>query len=258
MHQQTSNLASSTEWLAQISDTHLYADTSKKLGGVNTTESLQQVLTHIKSQHPEIIATLATGDLADDASPQAYQRLANLLDQLGHPVYALPGNHDEPAMQQEHLQSQHISNPGNVQLAHWQIILLDSVIPGEPGGHLAAPALAQLEQALQTSDKYTLIALHHQPVPVGSRWIDTMALDNADAFFNLLSTFAQVRGIVWGHVHQSFQTQHQGIQLLACPSTCVQLTPDVDDFSLDNEKPGYRLLGLGADGDIHTSIVRVG
>ena len=44
---------------------------------------------------------------------------------------------------------------------------------------------------------------------------------------------------------------------MATPSTCIQFHPNNDDFTIDNEKPGYRWLDLMPDGEIKTGVERV-
>lgn len=40
------------------------------------------------------------------------------------------------------------------------------------------------------------------------------------------------------------------------PSTCVQFKPFSDDFALDEEAPGFRVLHLQANGELKTKIYR--
>ena len=48
-----------------------------------------------------------------------------------------------------------------------------------------------------------------------------------------------------------------GIRMLSTPSTCVQFTPESEDFSVDMIAPGYRWLQLNPDGSIETKVSRV-
>jgi Icc protein len=94
-------------------------------------------------------------------------------------------------------------------------------------------------------------------VVVGSRWIDTIGVDNADAFFAIVDRFPQVRAIVWGHIHQDFYAERNGVALMASPSTCVQFKPRQSDFGLDDMPPGFRWLNLYEDGRIATRVERI-
>jgi len=92
---------------------------------------------------------------------------------------------------------------------------------------------------------------------VGSRWLDAMAVDNADELFRLIDAAPQVRAILWGHVHQVYEGERKGVRLLSCPSTCVQFLPGSDGFALDTLPPGYRWLTLYPDGRIDSGVERL-
>jgi len=243
--------------IAQITDTHLYADTERRLLGLNTLECLRQVIELVEETAWPIDMVLATGDLVHDATPAGYELASSEFARLQVPVYALPGNHDIPDVMLENLGNNGMTMPGVVDTEYWRLIMLDSVIPDAEGGHLTDNELAHLEQALAQQHKHTLVCLHHQPLPVGSRWLDTMALDNGDAFFELLAPYPQVRGVLWGHIHQEYDQIHNGLRLLASPSTCVQFSIGVDDFQVDERPPGCRLLALLPDGSIRTEVLRL-
>ena len=94
-------------------------------------------------------------------------------------------------------------------------------------------------------------------MPMGSRWLDTVGLRNAAAFFAVTDRHPQLRAIVWGHVHQASDQLRNGVRLISTPSTCAQFLPAADTFTLDTRPPGYRWLDLHPDGTIQTSVVWV-
>ena len=242
----------------QITDTHLYASADGCLLGLNTEQSLQAVTAEARQAHLPAELVLATGDLVHDGSADAYQRTFNHLGSLGIPVYCLPGNHDEAEALRDNIGNDLIRFTDHVLHGNWHIILLDSTQPGSEGGHLAPDALETLETRLQAApDTHTLVCLHHQPVPMGSHWLDTMAVDNPDDFFALIDRHPQVRAIIWGHVHQEFDRLRNTVRLLSAPSTCIQFKPGSSDFALDDTAPGYRWLTLHADGRIDTGVQRL-
>jgi Icc protein len=241
----------------QLTDTHLYANPAGTLLGVNTLDSFASVIEHFRDHHWTIDLLLATGDLVHDASPQGYARIGAMLSGFGVPVFCLPGNHDTPDALRQHLRGDRISTATVSDLGPWRFVMLDSVIVGEEGGRLAGAELARLEEALATTDRHVLVCMHHQPVQVGSAWIDTMAIDNPDALFDIIDRYPGVRGVLWGHVHQTFDGRRGSVRLMASPSTCVQFTPRSEDFQVDEEPPGFRLLALQPDGVIRSEVVRV-
>jgi Icc protein len=242
--------------ILQLTDTHIYADAVGQLLGINTLDSFQAVLRHFRETHWPLDLLLATGDLVHDASPRGYQRMAEMLSGFAVPVLSLPGNHDKPGVMQEHLQAPGVHTESVSDHGNWRFVMLDSVVPDSEGGHLRDEQLQILEEALASATQHVLVCLHHQPVNVGSAWIDTMAISNPEAFFDIIDRHDCVRGILWGHVHQTYEGERNGIRLMASPSTCVQFAPNVDDFEVDHEPPGFRILALHADGSIRSEVVR--
>lgn len=244
--------------LIQITDCHLGAQQSEALLGLNTDQSLDDVLQLIQASEPRFDHLLCTGDIASEAHSHCYQRFQHIIRQyFPQPLSWLPGNHDSAELMASCQEGFGIQGR-LLMLDHWIVVLLDSSVPGQVYGQLAASELDFLEHALQThSDKHFMVALHHQPVLVGSAWIDQYVVRNADALFQLLDAYSQVKIVTWGHVHQEFQQQRKGVALLATPSTCVQFKPGCDNFTVDTQMPGYRWYELNDDGSFSTGVARV-
>jgi 3',5'-cyclic-AMP phosphodiesterase len=242
----------------QITDTHLFADSRGCLLGLNTEQSLSSVIASVHARHMPADLILATGDLVHDGTAAAYQRVFSHLESLGIPVYCLAGNHDEANTLRDTMETGLLHYVDHIRHGNWQFIFLNSTVPGKEGGHLGPDALQALETHLRSSpDTHTLVCLHHQPVMMGSRWLDSMAVDNADDFLAIIDRHPQVRGILWGHVHQHFERTRRGVRLMASPSTCIQFLPGSATFALDETAPGYRWLSLFEDGRIETGIERL-
>lgn len=242
----------------QFTDTHLYAAPETTLLGMNTESSFELCLALARQRFWPADLVLASGDLVHDASADGYGRLHARLASLHTPVHAIPGNHDAADVLRSHLIAGSVHDGGAVLCGQWQIVLLDSSLPDSDAGRLSAAQLRHLETSLQAHpQRHALICLHHPPVDVGSRWLDTMKLQNADAFFALVDRHPQVRAVLWGHVHQAFEDLRHDVRLLASPSTCVQFKPDSADFAIDARTPGFRWLTLGDDGDLETGIERL-
>ena len=80
--------------LIQISDLHLFKHEAMTLLGVNTQQSLQSVLEMYKKRTNPVDFFILCGDLSQDGSKEAYERIADLFYPLEVPVYFVPGNHD--------------------------------------------------------------------------------------------------------------------------------------------------------------------
>jgi Icc protein len=174
------------------------------------------------------------------------------------PVLCLPGNHDEPQAMRRELAGKPFVIGGFVDLGRWRIVLLDSCIPGAASGALSAEALAGLEETLASAgSRHCMVCLHHHPVAMSSRWLDRVGLTNAAEFLHVIDMHRNVRAVVWGHVHQSFDALRKGVRLLATPSTCAQFLPNADDFAVDHRPPAYRTFELRPDGSLATEVVWV-
>ncbi|MBP6583831.1 MAG: 3',5'-cyclic-AMP phosphodiesterase [Chromatiaceae bacterium] len=247
-----------TQRLLQISDPHLFADPEGDLLGQRTRLTLEGVLNLAQANFGAPDQVLLTGDLAQDASPAAYRYLADRCGWLGRPCHALPGNHDDPKEMARSLGAGPVDVPHQIDCGSWRLILLDSTLAGKDAGHLATGSLRRLASALAARPQApTLVVLHHPPVPVGSPWLDGIGLDNPEDLFAILDHQPQVRGLVFGHIHQTFSAERNGVALLGAPSTCIQFLPGSQDFALDPATPGFRWLELHPDGGIDTGIERI-
>lgn len=228
--------------------------------GVDTAWTLGQVVSAVVDTGREHDAVLVTGDLSQDESAESYVRLAEILAPLEAPIYCLPGNHDQGdnAYAGQLKPDGTISQCRTVTFGNWQIILLNTAEKRRVDGHLDDAEIEWLDSLLgKNLEQHAIVAMHHQPVVVGSKWMDGIALDNADALFTVLDRHQQVRSVIWGHVHQRFEDKRNGVQLMSCPSTCVQFKPQTDGFTLDAEMPGFRWLKLYSDGRIDTGVERI-
>ncbi|MGA7540952.1 MAG: 3',5'-cyclic-AMP phosphodiesterase [Steroidobacteraceae bacterium] len=241
--------------LTHLTDPHLYGGEGELLRGIQTLPSLEATLAHAQLRDWPPDAVLVTGDLVQD-DPAGYAHFRRVFAALGPPVLCLPGNHDEPEAMRRELDCAPFTVGGAVDFGLWRIVLLDSTIPGSAAGRLSAESLATLQSALAGApQRHALVCLHHHPVPMASRWLDRVGLQNADEFFNVIDRHRNVRGIVWGHVHQSYDALRNGVRLLATPSTCAQFLPRSEQFAIDRRPPGYRTLELKADGSIVTDLI---
>ena len=243
--------------LVQLSDSHLFADEAGRLLGMDTDDSLQQVISGVLAEQSSIDLLLCTGDISQDGSVASYQRFAEMLNTVNAPKRWFAGNHDE------RLALQHICAGTDwlepiYDIGAWRIVLLDSSVAKKVHGELSKEQLTLLEHALAgAGERHVLIGLHHHPVPIHSRWMDKIGLHNAADMLSIISRYNNVKAVIWGHVHQEVDQQIDGIRWLAAPSTCVQFTPHSEDFAVDDKAPGYRWLRLYDDGQLQTAVSRV-
>lgn len=248
---------SSSVLLVQLSDSHLFAEADGTLLGMNTRDSLENVVDVVLAEQSGIDFILASGDISQDGSVESYEAFRDLSARIAAPVRWFPGNHDELPQMEQVAQQGDLLRP-IIDVGQWRVTLLDSAVPGSVPGFLEQSQLDLLERSLsEAPDRHHLVSLHHHPVSIGCEWMEPIGLRNAEAFFAVLDRFPHVRAVLWGHVHQEFDQMRNGVRLLASPSTCIQFAPGSVDFKLDTAAPGYRWLRLHADGQLETGVSRV-
>lgn len=245
--------------LLQITDTHLFAADEGSLLSVRTADSFTAVVQEVHHRQVPFDYILATGDISQDHSAESYQRFAEGIAPLEKDCFWLPGNHDyKPNMGSVQPSAQIQSVEHRLLGECWQLVLLDSQVVGVPHGRLSDQQLSLLEEKLaENPQRHTLVLLHHHPLLVGSAWLDQHTLKDAEAFWQIVERFENVKGILCGHVHQDMNVLHNGIRVMATPSTCVQFKPNSDDFALDSQSPGWRELELHRNGEITTQVSRL-
>ena len=245
-----------TSRIIQLTDLHLQASSDTLYKGVLPDASLSQCLAWLEQQDYDLL--LLTGDLSHAGSLDAYHRLQDYLSVLSKPWLWLPGNHDN-VDNMLRVCDQSIDAVRTIALGGWQVILLNTTAQpdGRGGGSISQAHLGALEESLQArATTPTLIAMHHNPVAVASRWQDKIMLANADQFTRLLGAHDQVQGVVFGHIHQVLDRYEDGIRYLGSPATSVQFALQQAQFTLQPELgPGLRIIDLSADGDWQTSVV---
>jgi Icc protein len=239
--------------ILQITDPHLYGSASGRLRGVETDSSLRAVLENAFARVPNYSAVLVTGDLVQD-DRTGYLRFRSIFGGLEKPVLCIPGNHDEPETMRRELNCAPFQICGTHEVDEWQFIMLDSYDPGHVGGRLTSKELARLDDTLRASPKHAMVCLHHHPVAMGSRWLDTVGLAEPEAFWRIIESHAHVRAVVWGHVHQVYDGQRGGVRLFATPSTGAQFLPESERYAVDSRPPAYRKFELHPDGRIDTEV----
>lgn len=176
--------------LIQLSDLHL----TGRVGADPSYQKFLQVLDLACQYEPDFF--VLTGDLVNDGVQAGYAWLFGVLNQTGVPYACIAGNHDVTHEHNAHLPfEQRTFSPikkhpqlldcQRILLGHWQILLLDSSIAGDIAGRLSYEQLVWLSHQM-TTDRPTIIALHHHPVAVGSAWIDKYKLQNHQMFLALI------------------------------------------------------------------------
>ena len=241
----------------QFTDSHLYGSENARLRGVQTTPALAETLAHARARHWPADAVLVTGDIVQD-DVGGYVQFRSLFKSIEVPVLCIAGNHDIPEALRRELNCAPFQIGGHMDFGLWRGVMLDTYLENSAAGRLGAPALTQLEHALRTATgRHVLVCLHHHPVSMGSDWLDRVGLENASEFWSVIELYRNVRAVLFGHVHQRFDSWRGAVRVLATPSTCAQFLPNSHDFAIDTLPPAYRTLQLRADGTLATEVIWV-
>lgn len=238
--------------LLQITDVHLRAAKGDTLLGVDTWHSVTAVLDQAFGEYrPD--ALLVTGDVAQDPEPDLYARFYGWLKaRYTGPTLVTPGNHDIAGNMGALLEA------GSLELPGWRVLALDSHVDDEPAALVSESDFATLKAACDRSaNANLLVATHHPPVEIGCPWLDRDRIKNGHELLEWMAEHGRIKAVVFGHAHQEINLTHRQLDLLGTPSTCIQFEPGSKQFSVDEQKPGYRWLVLADDGSVRSEVRRV-
>jgi Icc protein len=224
--------------------------------GINTFDTFSEIVKRIDTDTRTPDAIIATGDLVQDETRKGYERFRKVIQHLNVPIHCIPGNHDSPRIMAEILNEPPFQFCGHAVYENWCLIMLNTAVRLDDAGNLAPDQLEYLQTTLQAHpDQHALICMHHHPLPMGSLWLDGLNLRNSEEFLNIVDSHTNVRGVVWGHVHQASDRERNGVRMVSTPSTGPQFLPGSDTFKMDSGPPGYRWIGLLPDGTMETEVV---
>lgn len=244
--------------LAQISDPHIGAE----WGGPGSEEGLDAVVAAAAAFRPD--AVVVTGDLADHATGEEYERARGALERAGAPVHVLPGNHDDRTELRRWFDADGTGDEPvryAVELGPLRLVVLDTTRPGHDDGELDAERLAWLGDTLAAEPAApTLIAMHHPPLVTGAPALDSARLHDASrlGLADVVAPHRQVRRVIAGHVHRVMAGECGGAGVLTAPSTYVQLELDFEDATMRTSgvARGF-VLHVVADGELASHVVRL-
>ncbi len=244
--------------LLQLTDTHLFAETSGRLRGVVTERSLRRIVDAADTQGPWD-AVVVTGDLSQDHSEASYRLLHDQLERLGGPHHVIPGNHDDHTTLAEVFPRSSVTGfQHRFKVGGWQVVVLDSSVSGMTAGRLEEAQLGWLDAQLTRHGAHpSVVFLHHPPLPTGTAWMDEVSLLEPQGFLKIIESHPQVRAVAWGHVHYADHIRERQRDWFPTPSTGPQFRPGTESPACDQALPGYRWFRLADDGTFQTGVERV-
>ncbi len=244
--------------LIVVGDPHIYKEAGEHRG-VDTAVYLTQLVQHINAHHADAAYCLFIGDLTNEGEVAAYRRFKQLIEPLRVPPLLMIGNHDNRENFQTVFPQAHKDENNFVQFTadlgpHYRLIALDSLnLPqhesiARHAGYLCPQRLAFLEDALQAAEGRTVIvAVHHQPFPIGLPGMDNIRLSNGEAFMELNGRFPNSKMVLMGHNHRTISGVVDGLSFNCFKSLNVQTPLDFEDTSSSGgilEPPDYGVILL--------------
>jgi len=233
--------------IAQISDLHVKPLGELAYGRVDTASAVVRCVAKLNWLRPRPELVVVSGDLVDTGLPEEYTHLRQLLAPLEIPLALIPGNHDAREPMRVAFPEQPYA-PGSdalnfaLALPELDILLIDSIVPGEPHGELGAQTLAWLDATLAASrTRPALLFVHHPPFVTGIQHMDQMNLRNAPTLAAVLSRHPRARLVAAGHVHRPVLTLFAGIAATICPAPNQSVALDLGDLG----PPSFTMESLG-------------
>lgn len=241
-----------TTLLVQLSDPHIVAEGELLMPEVDTAAALAHAVDRIVHLSTPATKVLVSGDLVNSGRVEQYEHLRRLLDPLGDRVVLLPGNHDDRDALRAVFPDHPELGSGStcdavVDLGDVDLVLLDTLVVGEPGGSLTAEQLAWLVERLdENADRPRLIAMHHPPFLTGIAHMDTMGLDprSRDDLEEIVAARRGILGVVAGHLHRCIVTSWAGTVAMTGPGSAHSIALDLRERGVPawtDEAPGMLL-----------------
>lgn len=252
--------------IAHISDTHFLGGRKPLYGAVDTDATITRALEQLERSETRPEAIVITGDLADVAEPDAYERLKAIIEpaaeRMGSQIVWVMGNHDERAPFARILLGEDETDATQDRVYDvngLRIIALDSTVPGYHHGDLTPAQLDWLRTELATPAPHgTILALHHPPIPTP---IELMALIELDHQADLADVIrgTDVRAILAGHLHYSTTGTFAGIPVSVAAATCYTIDTSAEPGTLAGINGGhtFNLVHVYDDQVVH-SVVPIG
>lgn len=221
--------------LLQLSDTHLLGPGSvSPHPQIDPEARLATVLDAVRGLGP-FDAVVLTGDIADDASPEAVRRVHELVRPLAPIVVAAPGNHDDTHVVRREFGAE------PVRVGTWTVHPVVTNVGGEIAGQ-GRPLI----DSLSDCDGPSIVLMHH---PVRSRsthpWF---VLGDAAEVEQRLTEHEHPLVLLSGHLHQSYEGAIGDVRLYGAPATFYGIAHDGQEWTSGGAPTGASVIDLCGDG----------
>ncbi|WP_417694344.1 metallophosphoesterase [Roseibium sp.] len=184
--------------------------------GLDTTERLETGIDFVNSRHADADLIVLAGDLADHGETAAYLRLQETIGRFLVPPVLTLGNHDNSDRFVAQFGAERVNQQTGridsvIDTNGHRVIVLDTSVPGQPGGRLQEAQLQWLKQSLEAAEgRPVIIIMHHNLTPFGVP-TDSIILENGEAFAEIARSCGSLRHVIGGHVHMSVSGSMMGV-----------------------------------------------
>jgi 3',5'-cyclic-AMP phosphodiesterase len=220
-----------THTVVHLSDTHFLANQRAQFDRVDTDRRLQHALARLQAKISRADLVVVTGDVADLGEPDAYDRIAGLVEPvvagLNAKLLWVMGNHDERPAFSARLLGAETAEPLDqvLMIGGLRVIALDSTVPGYHHGELTDAQLAWLSDVLaEPAPDGTVLAMHHPPLPTRVKLMGLVELRTAHRLAEVI-TGTDVRAILAGHLHYSTFGTFAGVPVSVAAASCYTIDP---------------------------------
>ncbi len=254
--------------IVHISDTHFLGGKRPLYGAVDTDATVVKALAQLERSELRPEAIVITGDLADVAEADAYERLRGIVEpaaeRMGSQVIWVMGNHDEREPFARILLGEEPAAAGDgvatqdrvYDINGLRIIALDSSVPGYHHGDLRPEQLEWLRNELATpAPSGTILALHHPPIPTPIELMALIELDHQKELADVVRG-TDVRAILAGHLHYSTSGTFAGIPVSVSAATCYTIDTSAEPGTLAGIDGGqtFNLVHVYDDQVVHSIV----
>jgi 3',5'-cyclic-AMP phosphodiesterase len=241
--------------IIHVTDTHIAAP-GQLVVGHDPRQRLAEVIASINQAHPDAALCVFSGDLTDRGDEAAYREFAAILGDLDLPYRLMMGNHDHRATFRKVFPHEPVDDAGFVQsvaaVGDLRLVLADTLDDARPDtGRLCPIRLEWLGDTLtRSTDRRSIVFMHHPPFSVGVPWFDAMMLNEPEAFQSLLRESGSVMHLAFGHLHLTTTGAWHGIPFSCNRGTChrIALSFGSDRIEFVQSEPTYDVLKISDSG----------
>ncbi len=223
-------------------------------GRVDTASGLSAALGLAETFDPDLI--VLSGDLVNDAEPDQYAHLAELLSGITRRLLLVAGNHDDRQVVRD-LASSLDSAASPIPSVSGELeydlrildraggprfLVVDTVQSGSHGGLLSEERLELLDRQLADGEP-TVIVQHHPPFVSGIGFMDHYGLEGGTSELDVLARHPEVVAVLTGHLHRHAVHIRSGLPVVTAPSSAAQVSLDLHGGpTAYTEEPGAILV----------------